>query len=470
MNTSQDNPHVFDASECSELEESLRKLSSISEEQFATIKDEKWYRRLWDMVTFSKKGEIRLCDQISTLAQAQQIVAQFLLKESQQNKAISELVNNNATYIKKLAGQSVSFKRELTSIKNILYLLNEINNEYYNGYTPITAICIILSQLDNDILADNRALNNIILSLNNHNVINGKNIEVIDFLMDSASMTEEEVPLVYTELSSVRENYFANLVLSLIEELFFKRNAAVNVDDVVLNIAIAHNVEKKYDSTTLNKIFISLLTSIIEEKTDTGTYTITNATAKQKREEAEKLFYSGKLIDAYPKFIQAVDLGDARACYFAALYYGEGYGTTRKNKEFYKKYIDLGIKRKDPFCCLDYARYLYSQGQKTKYNYWSKKILPQLSKMAEKGDAVACHLIAFVTCTYYLDNYQTVLEKGDELSDNEAKALFSALNVYKSYSSKAIDAGYWPAAFYKCFSQETFLDNGNREEYLEKYG
>ncbi len=454
----------------SELEEAVRKLSSASEEQFEIIKHEKWYTRLWDTVTFSKKGEIRLAGQIGTLSQTQQIVAQYLLKTSQQNKDISDLVNNNASYIKKLAGQSISFKRELTSVSNLMLLLNEINNEQYNGFRSITAMCLILSQLDNEVLSDRRALNNILLSLNNHHVLSGEIIETIDFLMDVANMTEKEVPLVYTELSSISNNYYANIVLSLIDSFYFSSDD-VNKDDVVLNVAIEHSIEKKYDSTTLNTIFISLLNSIIAARIDEGEFAITNPSAKKEREEAEKLFCEGKLMSAYPKFIHAADSGDARACYFAACYYFDAYGITEKNDEQYRKYIDLGVSRRDPLCYLENSRYLYNHGDKTKAEYWRNRILPQVGKLADKGDIVACHLISHVAFSQFMEEYTLLDAKGDEeWTEDEKKKMSVFSSVYRKYSLKAIEAGYWPAAFSKCFSLEIILDGGDREKNIEKYG
>ena len=116
MSENQDNQLAFSDAGCSEFEESIRRLSLTAEDQFESIKHEKWYLRLWDIVTFSRKGEKRLAEQISTLSQAQQILAQYLLKASQQDKDISDLVKNNTSYIEKLAGQSISFKKELTSV------------------------------------------------------------------------------------------------------------------------------------------------------------------------------------------------------------------------------------------------------------------------------------------------------------------------------------------------------------------
>ena len=469
MSENNDSQMMINDMKGSELEESIRKLSSISENQFETVKHEKWYIRLWDTITFSNKGEIRLAEQISTLAQAQQIVAQYLLKASQQNKEISDLVKNNATYIKKLAGQSVSFKKDLTSIKNLILLLNEINNGLYNNFKPITSMCSILSQLDNDVLSDARSLNNILLSLNNHGVLNGESIEVIDFLMDIADMPEAEMPLVYTELSTIRENYYANLALSVIDGQYFSDNNSRSKDDIVLDVAIVHSVEKKYDSTNLNSIFVSFLNSVISEKVSAGEFSITNPSAKQEREEAEKLFYAGKLIEAYPKFVHAADSGDARACYFTACYYFSGYGTTAKNEEFYKKYIDLGINRRDPFCYLEYSRYLYNHGEKNKAEYWRNKILPQVGKLADKGDPVACYLIATVMLVYFMDEYSAIGDRTD-WTEEEKKKLGITSGVYRNYLTKAIEAGYWPAAFSKCFTLGVILDGSDREDNIKKYG
>ena len=44
----------------SEIEESIRKLSLVTDKQFETIKHEEWYKRLWDVVTFSKKVKLNL--------------------------------------------------------------------------------------------------------------------------------------------------------------------------------------------------------------------------------------------------------------------------------------------------------------------------------------------------------------------------------------------------------------------------
>ena len=62
------------------LVEAIKRISNASEAQFEEIKKEKWYNRLFDLVTFSKKGEKRLAQQITTVAQTQQILIEILLR------------------------------------------------------------------------------------------------------------------------------------------------------------------------------------------------------------------------------------------------------------------------------------------------------------------------------------------------------------------------------------------------------
>ena len=47
------------------FKESAEKLLSASEKDFESIKKEKWFTRLFDIVTFSRKNDIRLGSQIA---------------------------------------------------------------------------------------------------------------------------------------------------------------------------------------------------------------------------------------------------------------------------------------------------------------------------------------------------------------------------------------------------------------------
>ena len=73
----------------------IKKLSVSSENQFSELKNERWFNRLFNMITFSNKKNIRLAEQISTLAQAQELLVRILLILSEKSLEISELVKNN---------------------------------------------------------------------------------------------------------------------------------------------------------------------------------------------------------------------------------------------------------------------------------------------------------------------------------------------------------------------------------------
>ena len=85
-----------------DIRQAITRLSTASEEQFQEIKKEKWFHRLWDMVTLSSKKEIRMAEQITTLAQAQEGLVNILVVLSAQNQEISDLVCGNMESIKKL--------------------------------------------------------------------------------------------------------------------------------------------------------------------------------------------------------------------------------------------------------------------------------------------------------------------------------------------------------------------------------
>lgn len=103
----------------------LERLSKASEDQFQEIKNETWYIRLWDLVTFSKKNEIRLAEQISTLAQAQEVLGNILIVLSVQTQEISDLVREHADDIERLYSNDTYLLQRLKDLENEVYGYSE---------------------------------------------------------------------------------------------------------------------------------------------------------------------------------------------------------------------------------------------------------------------------------------------------------------------------------------------------------
>ncbi|MDO4464546.1 MAG: hypothetical protein Q4C57_08350 [Bacillota bacterium] len=101
------------------LREAVKRLSSASEEQFETIKKEKWYNRVFDMVTFSQKGKKRIAEQVGTLAQAQQILIELLMRLSDNDSSVSKLVVESMEDIKRIQEQNIFLLSKIKKLENI---------------------------------------------------------------------------------------------------------------------------------------------------------------------------------------------------------------------------------------------------------------------------------------------------------------------------------------------------------------
>lgn len=101
------------------LKMAVKQLSSVSQEQFETIKKEKWYNRVFDMVTFSQKGRKRIAEQVSTLAQAQQILIELLMRLSDNDSSVSKLVMESMEDIKKIQEQNLYLLSKIKKLEDI---------------------------------------------------------------------------------------------------------------------------------------------------------------------------------------------------------------------------------------------------------------------------------------------------------------------------------------------------------------
>ena len=116
------------------IEKALHELTSKSQEQFEEMKKESWFNRLFDMLTFSNKKEIRVAEKITTIAQAQQIFIEMLMRLSADDKQISQMVVQAQKNIQTLSEQNI-------------YLLNTVNR-------LIDTVCGIKPDMDVDKLSN----------------------------------------------------------------------------------------------------------------------------------------------------------------------------------------------------------------------------------------------------------------------------------------------------------------------------
>ncbi len=89
--TAQGEENISETIEC--LVEAVEEISKASESDFNTIKNKKWYNRLWEMVTFSKDNQKIQARGVANLAKLTEIVMKTIVLVSKQGAETSDLLS-----------------------------------------------------------------------------------------------------------------------------------------------------------------------------------------------------------------------------------------------------------------------------------------------------------------------------------------------------------------------------------------
>ena len=103
------------------IEKAISTLATASQAQFEDIKKEKWFNRVFNMLTFSHKNEIRVAEQIETVAQAQQIFVELLLRLSINDKRISQMLINSLENIHRLSEQDNYLLKRIKQLEDAVH-------------------------------------------------------------------------------------------------------------------------------------------------------------------------------------------------------------------------------------------------------------------------------------------------------------------------------------------------------------
>ena len=105
-----------------DLQNAVNKLIHATEAQFQEIKQEKWYHRLFDMVTFSKKREKRMAGQIGSLAQAQELLVEILVHLSATDTEVADLARTCIDDIRLLQENDIYLLQKINTLEDICIL------------------------------------------------------------------------------------------------------------------------------------------------------------------------------------------------------------------------------------------------------------------------------------------------------------------------------------------------------------
>ena len=99
------------------LLEAANEVVNATESDFTDMQSKAWYKRLWEVITFSKDNEVHLATGVSNLAKLQEIVIRAMLVVSRDNAIISNEVARISKTIGKLATIDTRLLQEIDKIK-----------------------------------------------------------------------------------------------------------------------------------------------------------------------------------------------------------------------------------------------------------------------------------------------------------------------------------------------------------------
>ena len=100
-----------------DLRQATERLLQGNEQELQAIKDEPWYRRVFDLVTFSNKKDILVSSHIQTLAQAQGILAEILARLSGTDHHVLTLLETARADIKQLSNNDIRLARRIVALE-----------------------------------------------------------------------------------------------------------------------------------------------------------------------------------------------------------------------------------------------------------------------------------------------------------------------------------------------------------------
>lgn len=107
------------------LMEAAQEIANSSEKDFEQMKSKKWYKRLWEVVTFSKNNQKTTARGVSNLAKLTEIIMKAIVLLANHSEETAKLVSEALNDIENLEGRleelSLNFKKLALEVKKLKY-------------------------------------------------------------------------------------------------------------------------------------------------------------------------------------------------------------------------------------------------------------------------------------------------------------------------------------------------------------
>ena len=438
-------------------------LMNDTEDKTEKIEKQNWFQRMIKTVTGKNRAtreEIRqnhdklnayMSQAIAELYDRSCIDSQVMISLGTQ---LNELYAEHLQLKQMLGAFVVKLNEKIDSVDNFHMLNTEIEQGVYSNDEKIIAICKVMSQFDNRIMEESRKLDILKRSMEKQEIITGDEVLLKDYLMKILNTSTDEIGKIYLELSTIRNDFFASLILGIIEDYHFLpdiQRKMIRKDKLIENLIQREGLD---DTITLsvNEVYDNFINSKLEVKEGLVTGETIQTQGKSqisydndlKIEKAEQLFLSCKFDEAFEIFEKLAENGNGRAMYFLGEFYDQSYGKIRKNKKKSEEWRIKGKEKGDVLAALNVAYSFPKNSDEGNINFF--ELFENVLKVSKNGDIFAQNELADM----YLYGYGT--------KENEEEGI--------KWLKKSAEAGYW-----RTMNQlgNLFYNRGDYEKAIEWY-
>ena len=417
-------------------------LMNDTEDKTEKIEKQNWFQRMVKTVTGKNRAtreEIKqnhdklnayMSQAIAELYNRNCIDSQVMISLGTQ---LNELYAEHLQLKQMLGAFVVKLNEKIDSVDNFHMLNTEIEQGVYSDNEKIIAICKVMSQFDNRIMEEPRKLDILRRSMEKQEIITEDEVLLTDYLMDIMNISVDEIGKIYLELSTIRNDFFANLILGVIEDYHFlpdMQRKMMKKEKIIGNLIQREGLD---DTITLsiNEVYDNFINSKIEVKeglipvesiqNQRGNQISYNNNNNLEIKKAEQLFLNYKLDVAFELFKKLAENGNGRAMYFLGEFYSQPYGKTKKDNKKAKEWRIKGKEAGDVLAALNVAYYLPENSDER--NRTCFELFEDILKLAEEGDI----LVQSELEDMYLYGYG--IEEDEEEGVNWLK--------------KSAESGYW---------------------------
>ena len=417
-------------------------LMNDTEDKTEKIEKQNWFQRMVKTVTGKNRAtreEIKqnhdklnayMSQAIAELYNRNCIDSQVMISLGTQ---LNELYAEHLQLKQMLGAFVVKLNEKIDSVDNFHMLNTEIEQGVYSDNEKIIAICKVMSQFDNRIMEEPRKLDILRRSMEKQEIITEDEVLLTDYLMDIMNISVDEIGKIYLELSTIRNDFFANLILGVIEDYHFlpdMQRKMMKKEKIIENLIQRERLD---DTITLsiNEVYDNFINSKIEVKeglipvesiqNQRGNQISYNNNDNLEMKRAEQLFLNYKLAEAFELFKKLAEDDNGRAMYFLGEFYSNSIGKIKLDEKKGKEWRIKGKESGDVLAALNVAYSLPEDSDEANRIFF--ELYEDVLKLAEDGDIFAQNELA--------DMYLY----GHGIEEDEEEGV--------KWLKKSADAGHW---------------------------